>query len=363
MTHEYPAEEYLNTELPRLRSVRLSEASKNRIKLELAAYAEMHAVRPAAPVRSPLAFMPTSFWRISAGLAALLLVVGGSAYASTDALPGSTLYPVKVSVAEPLETALIPTTKGKAAWHAILAERRLDEATQLAVAGTLDASTGQFLTANFSANVADAVAGATQLQQQGDINDSLDVQSDLDARLTAHEDILAQVVNHLAADGVQTETDTSAQSLLAVVSTKQDAVEDSRLALEDSIDASAGVASADDATNTDATPATEVAINDDVSAKALVTAQPMAAVVPASAQADVETANSARTMEVSSILAKYAPLLTTLNASTTATTTATSSDSVSNPDDTDMSGTDADAPTSDDDSSDQGANNQDAGDQ
>jgi hypothetical protein len=351
MTKQYPIEEYLNTELPRMRSIGMSAESKERIKLELAAYAEMHAVRADMPVRSPLTFtfMPASFWRISSALAALLLIVGGSAYASTDALPGSPLYPVKVSVAEPVETALIPGTKGKAAWHAILAERRLDEATKLAVAGNLDAGTEHFLTANFSAHVADAVAGADELQQHGDVTDSLDVRSDLDARLSAHENILAQVVNHLASDGVDTETDTAAQSLLAVVANKQDSVEDSRLALEDTIDASASakLADADDTVSS----STEVAINDTAAAKTMVAPAafaPRAIPAPAGASADVQMANTARTMEVSSIMAKYAPLLASLpaastTASTTATTTATTTDNVSNSDDDSSNNMNADS--------------------
>jgi len=169
------------------------------------------------------------------------------------------------------------------------------------------------------------------------VTDSLAVRSDLDARLTAHEDILAQVVNHLASDGVQTETDTSAQTLLAVVSDKQDSVEDSRLALEDSINGSASFAMSATTTDTEP-PAAKVAINDTATAKVMVAPAafaPMSATVPAGVSADVQNANAARTMEVSSILAKYAPLLTTLNASTTATTTATSTD-----DDTDSSNTD-----------------------
>lgn len=329
MTTRNPIEDHLENELPRLRSFGMSATSKERIKLELAAYADLHAARPQG-VPSPLSYtlFPASFWRISAALAVLLLAVGGSAYASEDALPGEALYVVKVSVAEPIQTALIPDAKGKAAWHAILAERRLDEATKLAVAGNLDSGTEHFLTANFSSHVENSIAAADQLQDQGDIAGSLNVRSDLEARITAHEDILGQVVNHLTEEGASTSTNVAAQTMLAAVTQKQDAVEGSRLALQDSLTASTEASSA----GNDVSAAAPIDTTGPKIAIATRVFAPNHLPVPASAPgvaAQIRTASAVRTMEVASILAKNAPLLDSLASTTAGTSTeATSTEAV-----------------------------------
>ena len=69
-----------------------------------------------------------------AGLAALLLVVGGLALASGDSLPGDVLYPVKRGM-EDVRLALTPSDAGKAGRHITLAENRAVELAKVAPAG------------------------------------------------------------------------------------------------------------------------------------------------------------------------------------------------------------------------------------
>ncbi len=246
---------------------------------------------------------------MSAALLILVASLGGTAYAANGSLPGQPLYPIKINVTEPVETALIPSASGKAAWHAILAERRLDEATQLAVKGSLDSATQQSLSDNFSTHVRDSIAAADELQKEGDVNGALAVRSDLEARITAHEDILGLVADHLAASGAADATSTEAvRTLLTVVHDRQDTVEGARLALEDSEDAASS--------RTPVFAKTTSAMKaDDTSAK------------PAIMHSPREITREARTLEIASILRKNSALISLLGpvgTSTTATSTATS---------------------------------------
>jgi hypothetical protein len=69
---------------------------------------------------------PPEFRRV----AAMLLVGGGTVYASTDALPGDALYPVKRAV-EAVQLAMSLNDASDAMLHLAFAARRLDEAAAL----------------------------------------------------------------------------------------------------------------------------------------------------------------------------------------------------------------------------------------
>ncbi|MFA6251096.1 MAG: DUF5667 domain-containing protein [Candidatus Paceibacterota bacterium] len=70
----------------------------------------------------------------------LLIIVtsGGIVFASEDSLPDSVLYPIKVSIIEPVRGALVFSQKSKAEYQSSLATERMIEAETLAKAGKLD---------------------------------------------------------------------------------------------------------------------------------------------------------------------------------------------------------------------------------
>jgi hypothetical protein len=170
-----------------------------------------------------------------------VLLAGGTAYASEASLPGDALYTVKIRVAEPIEVALATTPEKKAQVHADLAERRIKEATKLAVAQTLTPETADFLEKKFSKHVDAHLAVADELAAEGKVDASLDTRSDLEAHLSAHADILDMVEDHLetAPEAVQEATET----VLAAVKLRQEVVSETRIALEREV--------ADDATPTE----------------------------------------------------------------------------------------------------------------
>ena len=124
----------------------LTETERERIRALLAEYAAWKPVRP-APGRPRQGFhilMRPAF--AGALIAVLLIGTGGAAYAAEGTLPGDLLYPVKVSVTEPVVTALTPSGSAQVSWQITIAKRRLKEAATLSSEGRLATSTEATLT-------------------------------------------------------------------------------------------------------------------------------------------------------------------------------------------------------------------------
>jgi hypothetical protein len=216
-----------------LRTLMLDGRDKARMRDALSAYVDLHEM-PARAVRSP--YFSYVFSRSGSGVLAfvLILLVGGSgaAYAAEGSVPGSPLYPVKVSLIEPVQGALITSAEGQASWHADLASRRLEEATQLAVANKLDSKTQEYLQTKFNTEVDTSNKDADVLAATGNTDAALDARSELEAKITAHAEILAAVDSHLATTA--SSTDTGTKKLLASVQKRRVEALQARLALEDS---------------------------------------------------------------------------------------------------------------------------------
>lgn len=65
---------------------------------------------------------------ITAGILIVTITSGSLSYAAENAVPGDVLYPVKVSVNEPVRDVLMTSPESQATWEAEKAERRLKEA-------------------------------------------------------------------------------------------------------------------------------------------------------------------------------------------------------------------------------------------
>jgi len=174
-----------------LQKITLPSDVRISMREQLAAYATLHAV----PTRSPY----TRFtFKLTAAFAMLLVVVltgTGVTYAAERALPGDSLYVVKRTINEPVLGALARDTKAKADYQTHLAERRLEEATTLAIEDRLDEETGSALTHDIEVAADASTALASELEVNGNEDTALAVRSDLEARLSAHADILEQVAD------------------------------------------------------------------------------------------------------------------------------------------------------------------------
>ena len=185
-------EQFISILKSQLRELRLSDAARGKLRGTLAAYADLHTVPESVAAIRATFFERISLALLRTGMAILVLAVGSGtvAYASGNALPGDMLYPVKVRVVEPLETALLVAPETRATWNAILAERRLAEAAALATNDSLDAETRVYLEERFAYHAAQSDTAAEEVDVRGDSEAALAVRSDLEARLAAHADLL-----------------------------------------------------------------------------------------------------------------------------------------------------------------------------
>jgi hypothetical protein len=176
-----------------VRRIQMQPSAHSALRERLTAYADLHELPAALPRPVPTFFERLNLHALRAGFAVLVIAgsLGGVAYASHDALPGDPLYNIKVGMVEPLETALLYDAKSRATWNAILAERRLTEAAELASSGTLDSATRAQLEERLTLHTERAGEAARAVLTEGDAAVALAIHSDLEARLSAHADLFA----------------------------------------------------------------------------------------------------------------------------------------------------------------------------
>lgn len=163
MNHEH---DQINTQaLKQLRTMHLSHAEKERMRSALSFLTTSSGKQIPRPIPSPLSFF--SFVRAHAtGAIALVLMctVGASSVAAAEnALPGETLYPLKL-INEKAVAAVLPTPTRKAEWELERAERRLAEAAQLSAEDNLPEETRVALDQAVEESVGRAIAYATPAQ-------------------------------------------------------------------------------------------------------------------------------------------------------------------------------------------------------
>lgn len=121
----------------------------------------------------------------------LALVAGASVAAAAEhAVPGDTLYPVKINVNEALRSAVTVTAEGKASWEARRVERRLEEIERIAEKTDVSATQAATMRATFDAQATRTQQRITELEAQGHAEEAAAVGARLEAVLTAHTTIL-----------------------------------------------------------------------------------------------------------------------------------------------------------------------------
>ncbi|MBI2004909.1 hypothetical protein HYS79_01965 [Patescibacteria group bacterium] len=179
----------MNHQLRNLRKeayqIRLSQAERSRMR--------QHIFGEAFAVANP--YLVSYNWfslRLALPMAAVLVVVlgTGTVYAAGGALPGDTLYTVKVDIAEPLRGTFAFSRTAQAEFHASVAKTRMEEAEKLASQGRLTASTTVSLEENLNEHVAAAQA-ITKTLAEDDPDTATEVTTALDSSLSAHGAILA----------------------------------------------------------------------------------------------------------------------------------------------------------------------------
>ncbi len=211
-------EEYFKKIRDSLGSAGLSERERTDIRLSLEAFISEHPARMPLLMRiwhpaylfSGVFSSRHAHFGIRAASMALVLVMAigvGTSYAAEDALPGNPLYPVKISVDEPIERATVASSQSQTQWDITLANRRLEEAEKLASTGLLTPSNAAIVqtqltavTQNFDQSVASIATSTSDAATSTDAQAAgaaqvTDAQSDLEAALSAHEQVLAAIAS------------------------------------------------------------------------------------------------------------------------------------------------------------------------
>ncbi len=117
---------------------------------------------------------------------------GGIAFASQTSLPGETLYPVKI-LTENIRGDLTLSTEGKAEWSVDLAARRLEEASVLAAAGRMNATSSAEIASRFEENTHSVKKNIEKLKEEGNIETAANINSQLESSFKVHNEILVRL--------------------------------------------------------------------------------------------------------------------------------------------------------------------------
>lgn len=180
-----------------LKSIGLSSDVHTRMRADLSSYADLYDV-PASPAQvfSPRSMLSAFAMRsrsVYAGALALVVMIAGGSQitsAAEGAVPGDILYPIKVSVAEPLALALSGSER-KAEYAAQFASRRVDEAATLSESGKLDEKTAEDLAVRFEKHVDTVTVETGALEADGDMAFSLAIRTDLEQKIASRVDSIA----------------------------------------------------------------------------------------------------------------------------------------------------------------------------
>jgi hypothetical protein len=182
------------------KQVTMTPQERERLRAYLLEYQAMKPVRgvtKAGPARqgertmSPLSSFFAKPMPIVLVLA-LLFGGGGTALAAQNALPGDTLYPVKVGITEKIEGAFAVSDEARASFETSLADRRLAEAEALAARGTLSDATAGELAMNVKTETENASSHIAAVNAK-DPGAAAVAETRLAAVISTHADILSRV--------------------------------------------------------------------------------------------------------------------------------------------------------------------------
>lgn len=200
--HKPYTEEQLEAELKQTFStLRLPPETREQTRAFLREYVQLRPLREPARTETSSGWfirvtqLTVSYIRPVPALAALLVffVSGSTALAAEGALPGDTLYPIKVSVNEQFRSALAFSTEAQGAWEVERTERRLEEASRLAAADALDETKRAEIETRLEAHTSAAEAAATTLAEQSQVAEAAELESRLAATLAVHGEALRSI--------------------------------------------------------------------------------------------------------------------------------------------------------------------------
>lgn len=235
------------------RQVSLTDLERASLRHILRAAAQV-PVREAAPARPMFVPMFTFARTMPIILIVIILAGGGVSFAAENALPGDSLYALKLDVNERVRGWAALSPEAEANWQVRRAERRLDEAVVLAANGKLNAEAAAQVQANFEDHVQAVARNILALNADEGFQAAAGVTSDFETSLEAHEKIFrgiqskneiaaeAKLQAMFAADTTAGDKDTEIAKFISKLKTRSKSVAKTRVDIEARI---AGQAKAD----------------------------------------------------------------------------------------------------------------------
>jgi len=121
-----------------------------------------------------------------------ILFFGGVSYAAGVALPGDTLYPIKVGFNEKVQAVFNVSNESKVRFETKLAEKRLEEVEKLSLRGPLEVSVETRIKQRFESHAIKVNERIEKIALK-DVSKALNLASDFEGSLNAHEAILARI--------------------------------------------------------------------------------------------------------------------------------------------------------------------------
>ncbi len=180
--------------------ITMDDKSRERLRAHLLEYTKFRPMRVGSqsiqeqPPRNSFSWLMISYIRPMPIMAAVLIIAvsGSTVIAAETALPGDALYLIKVHVTEEVRASLAATPKARADWAMDRAERRLEEAATLALAGRLNDVARAEIDSNLDEHVRSAGKGRQQLENEDDVSGATEVETNIGAILLARENILGE---------------------------------------------------------------------------------------------------------------------------------------------------------------------------
>lgn len=174
-------------------NLRLTSEEKFYMRSALLDAMEASTATPSkAPPSRSFLFHSRRFTAALSGTFAGVLLLGTTTFAAQGALPGDPLYPVKIHVNETAFGVAAVGDEAKAKWNASVAEERVKEATQLALAGKLSSRTVAELESDFDDHAQKVVSFAKKVREK-DPKKSSKISEDFSSSLEKHSDVLAEI--------------------------------------------------------------------------------------------------------------------------------------------------------------------------
>ncbi|PSO45517.1 MAG: hypothetical protein BRC22_00815, partial [Parcubacteria group bacterium QH_9_35_7] len=188
--------------LKKLKQFKLKKKEKEQGKDEIVEYMQDNPVRIEGSFRQynwkrqPLAkffhlFLTKKAMTASIVAAAMVLIGGGTSVAAQDAMPGDTLYPVKTNVNEEVVSALQLSSKAKAEYESKLADRRLEEVSQLAAEGRLSSEAATEAREEFEESANTTISSTQELKQEGNETAAANVNASFNSSIETHTSVLS----------------------------------------------------------------------------------------------------------------------------------------------------------------------------